>query len=58
MILTERNYRYLHEVIYITCFVQLTSIISRKYWWIYAVIPAFAVYKGGVLMGFSLKVVS
>ncbi|KAJ0752994.1 putative SRP-independent targeting protein 2/TMEM208 [Helianthus annuus] len=47
-------YRYLHDVIYITCFVQLTSIISRKFRWIYAVvIPAFAVYKGwGLIKGF------
>lgn len=44
---------YLHDVIYITCFVQLTSIISGKFWWIYAVIPGFAVYKGwGLIKGF------
>ncbi|XP_071715191.1 uncharacterized protein [Rutidosis leptorrhynchoides] len=42
---------YLHDVIYITCFVQLMSIISGKFWWIYAVIPA--VYKGwGLIKGF------
>ncbi|KAJ0780998.1 putative SRP-independent targeting protein 2/TMEM208 [Helianthus annuus] len=44
---------HLHDVIYITCLVQLTSIISRKFRWIYAVIPAFAVYKGwGLIKGF------
>ncbi|KAL6984949.1 hypothetical protein U1Q18_018329 [Sarracenia purpurea var. burkii] len=40
---------YLHDVIYITAFVQLTSIISEKFWYIYLVIPAFAAYK---LLGF------
>lgn len=36
---------YLHDVIYITSFVQLGSIISDKFWYIYLVIPAFAAYK-------------
>ena len=36
---------YLHDVIYITAFVQLTSIISEKFWYIYLVIPGFAAYK-------------
>ncbi|KAI7998762.1 Transmembrane protein 208 [Camellia lanceoleosa] len=40
---------YLHDVIYITGFVQLTTIISEKFWYIYLVIPAFAAYK---LLGF------
>ncbi|XP_028092102.1 tetratricopeptide repeat protein 1-like isoform X2 [Camellia sinensis] len=40
---------YLHDVIYITGFVQLTTIISEKFWYIYLVIPAFATYK---LLGF------
>lgn len=30
--------RYLHDVIYITCFVQLSSIISEKFWYIYLVV--------------------
>ncbi|KAG1362615.1 transmembrane protein [Cocos nucifera] len=43
---------YLHDVIYITSFVQLTSIISGKFWWTYIVIPAFAAYKiFGLLKG-------
>ncbi|CAN6461747.1 unnamed protein product [Victoria cruziana] len=36
---------YLHDVIYITCFVQLTSILSGKFWYTYLVIPAFGLYK-------------
>eukprot|EP00252_Welwitschia_mirabilis_P013513 TRINITY_DN29718_c0_g1_i1.p1 TRINITY_DN29718_c0_g1~~TRINITY_DN29718_c0_g1_i1.p1 ORF type:complete len:172 (-),score=32.69 TRINITY_DN29718_c0_g1_i1:494-1009(-) len=36
---------YLHDVIYITSFVQLGSIISDKFWYIYLVIPAFTAYK-------------
>ncbi|PSS21058.1 Transmembrane protein [Actinidia chinensis var. chinensis] len=36
---------YLHDVIYITAFVQVTSIISEKFWYIYLVIPGFAAYK-------------
>ncbi|GLJ28607.1 hypothetical protein SUGI_0563740 [Cryptomeria japonica] len=36
---------YLHDVIYITSFVQLGSIISAKFWYAYLVIPAFAAYK-------------
>ncbi|ERN07107.1 transmembrane protein 208 homolog [Amborella trichopoda] len=36
---------YLHDVIYITSFVQLTSIISGKFWYTYLVIPAFGAYK-------------
>ncbi|RAL37310.1 unnamed protein product [Cuscuta campestris] len=43
---------YLHDVIYITCFVQLTSILSDKFWYTYLVIPGFAVYKSsGFLKG-------
>ncbi|OAY63604.1 transmembrane protein 208 homolog [Ananas comosus] len=43
---------YLHDVIYITCFVQLMSIISGKFWWTYLVIPAFGAYKvSGLLKG-------
>ncbi|XP_073112467.1 uncharacterized protein [Elaeis guineensis] len=43
---------YLHDVIYITCFVLLMSIISGKFWWTYAVIPAFGAYKVlGLLKG-------
>ncbi|KAG2298315.1 hypothetical protein Bca52824_034787 [Brassica carinata] len=29
--------RYLHDVLYITCFVQLASIISGKFWYTYLV---------------------
>ncbi|KMZ73397.1 Transmembrane protein-like protein [Zostera marina] len=36
---------YLHDVIYITSFVQLTSIYSGKFWYIYLVIPAFGLYQ-------------
>ncbi|XP_043715595.1 transmembrane protein 208 homolog [Telopea speciosissima] len=36
---------YLHDVIYITSFVQLMSIISGKFWFTYLVIPAFGAYK-------------
>lgn len=44
---------YLHDVIYITGFVQLASIISEKFWYIYLVIPAFAAYKLiGLVKGF------
>ncbi|XP_059286416.1 uncharacterized protein LOC132039886 isoform X2 [Lycium ferocissimum] len=44
---------YLHDIIYITCFVQLASIISDKFWYTYLVIPAFAAYKlSGFFKGF------
>ncbi|XP_027072316.1 transmembrane protein 208 homolog isoform X1 [Coffea eugenioides] len=44
---------YLHDVIYITSFVQLASIFSEKFWYIYLVIPAFAAYKlFGLVKGF------
>ncbi|CAL5374891.1 unnamed protein product [Camellia sinensis] len=50
---TDEVCRYLHDVIYITGFVQLTTIISEKFWYIYLVIPAFATYKLlGVVKGF------
>lgn len=50
---TEGICGYLHDVIYITSFVQVTSIISGKFWWTYAVIPAFAAYKvSGLVKGF------
>ncbi|KQK00710.1 transmembrane protein 208 homolog [Brachypodium distachyon] len=43
---------YLEDVIYITVFVQLASIISGKFWWTYVVIPAFGGYKVfGLLRG-------
>ncbi|OEL26909.1 hypothetical protein BAE44_0012076 [Dichanthelium oligosanthes] len=43
---------YLYDMIYITVFVQLMSIISGKFWWTYLVIPAFAGYKiFGLLRG-------
>ncbi|XVE71710.1 hypothetical protein DITRI_Ditri10aG0173700 [Diplodiscus trichospermus] len=44
---------YLHDIIYITSFVQLTSIISDKFWYTYLVIPAFGAYKSfGFIRGF------
>lgn len=44
---------YLHDVIYITSFVQLMSIISGKFWYTYLVIPAFGAYKSfGIIRGF------
>ncbi|XP_010268422.1 PREDICTED: transmembrane protein 208 homolog [Nelumbo nucifera] len=44
---------YLHDVIYITSFVQLMSIISGKFWYTYLVIPAFGAYKlFGLTKGF------
>ncbi|KAK3133403.1 hypothetical protein QOZ80_6AG0536140 [Eleusine coracana subsp. coracana] len=47
---------YLHDVIYITLFVQLASVISEKFWWTYLVIPVFAGYKiFGLLRGTLLS---
>jgi len=44
---------YLHDVIYITCFVQVMSIISGKFWYTYLAIPAFGLYKSsGLIRGF------
>ncbi|KAK8624774.1 hypothetical protein V6N13_089660 [Hibiscus sabdariffa] len=44
---------YLHDIIYITSFVQVTSIISDKFWYTYLVIPAFGAYKSfGFISGF------
>ncbi|CAI9782997.1 unnamed protein product [Fraxinus pennsylvanica] len=44
---------YLHDIIYITCFVQVTTIISEKFWYIYLVIPGFAAYQlFGLVKGF------
>ncbi|XP_073031175.1 uncharacterized protein [Primulina eburnea] len=44
---------YLHDLIYVTCFVQLSSIISEKFWLVYFVIPAFAAYQlFGLVKGF------
>ncbi|KAK7291926.1 hypothetical protein RIF29_07484 [Crotalaria pallida] len=44
---------YLHDVIYITCFVQVMSIISGKFWYTYLVIPAFGAYHSfGFIKGF------
>ncbi|THU44935.1 hypothetical protein C4D60_Mb02t12620 [Musa balbisiana] len=43
---------YLHDLIYITSFVQIMSILSGKFWWTYLVIPAFGAYKVvGLLKG-------
>lgn len=36
---------YIHDILYITVFVQLASIISDKFWYAYLVIPMFACYK-------------
>ncbi|EEF28950.1 transmembrane protein 208 homolog [Ricinus communis] len=44
---------YLHDIIYITSFVQLMSIISEKFWYTYLVIPAFGAYQSfGFIRGF------
>ncbi|GAV74992.1 DUF788 domain-containing protein [Cephalotus follicularis] len=44
---------YLHDVIYITSFVQIMSIISGKFWYTYLVMPAFGAYKSfGLIKGF------
>ncbi|XP_010548587.1 PREDICTED: transmembrane protein 208-like [Tarenaya hassleriana] len=44
---------YLHDVVYITMFVQLASIISDKFWYTYLLIPAFGAYKAsGLVRGF------
>ncbi|KAJ7979563.1 Transmembrane protein [Quillaja saponaria] len=48
---------YLHDVIYITSFVQVMSIISGKFWYTYLVIPAFGAYKSfGFIKGFLPQV--
>eukprot|EP00270_Netrium_digitus_P016320 TRINITY_DN5837_c0_g1_i1.p1 TRINITY_DN5837_c0_g1~~TRINITY_DN5837_c0_g1_i1.p1 ORF type:complete len:174 (+),score=50.90 TRINITY_DN5837_c0_g1_i1:110-631(+) len=36
---------YLHDIIYITAFVQITSILSDWFWLVYLVIPGFALWK-------------
>jgi hypothetical protein len=36
---------YLHDILYITAFVQIASILSDKFWFAYLVIPIFAFYK-------------
>lgn len=36
---------YMHDVLYITCFVQVASILSDKFWYLFLVIPIFAAYK-------------
>ncbi|GAB4841472.1 hypothetical protein Ancab_022188 [Ancistrocladus abbreviatus] len=46
---------YLHDIIYITSFVQITSIISDKFWYTYLVIPAFGAYKASGLIKFFLS---
>ncbi|KAK4770425.1 hypothetical protein SAY87_030957 [Trapa incisa] len=44
---------YLHDVIYITSFVQIASIISGKFWYTYMAIPVFGAYKSfGFIKGF------
>lgn len=44
---------YFHDIIYITSFVQISSIISGKFWYMYLVIPGFAAYKSfGLIRGF------
>jgi hypothetical protein len=36
---------YMHDLLYITSFLQVTSILSDKFWWLYLVIPGFGIYK-------------
>ncbi|KAI4311315.1 hypothetical protein MLD38_036221 [Melastoma candidum] len=44
---------YLHDLIFITSFVQIASIISGKFWYTYLVIPGFGAYKSfGFIKGF------
>jgi len=45
---------YMFDVTYVTWFVQVgVALISDVFWWIYMVIPLFAVYKlFSLLMGF------
>lgn len=44
---------YLHDIIYITSFVQIASLISDKFWYTYLVIPAFGAYQAsGFIKGF------
>ncbi|KAL6202596.1 hypothetical protein ACLB2K_026304 [Fragaria x ananassa] len=47
---------YLHDVIYITSFVQVMSIISGKFWYTYLLIPGFGAYKSfGFFRGFMFQ---
>lgn len=41
---------YMHDVLYITSFLQIASILSDKFWYLYSVIPIFAFYKLWVLV--------
>lgn len=43
---------YLFDVIYVTWVAELASCISTKFWWLYAAIPAYALWKlgSGVVM--------
>ncbi|KAK1553898.1 hypothetical protein Q3G72_005083 [Acer saccharum] len=44
---------YFHDVIYITSFVQIMSILSEKFWYTYLVIPAYGAYQSfGFIRGF------
>ncbi|XP_077238213.1 transmembrane protein (DUF788) [Tasmannia lanceolata] len=44
---------YLHDVIYITSFVQLMSIFSGKFWYTYLLIPGFGIYQcSGLIKGY------
>lgn len=44
---------YLLDIIYITSFIQIASLISDKFWYAYLVIPGFAAYKAsGFIKGF------
>lgn len=36
---------YMHDLLYITSFLQVASILSDKFWWLYLVIPAFGIFK-------------
>ncbi|KAG0560657.1 hypothetical protein M758_9G002400 [Ceratodon purpureus] len=36
---------YMHDLLYITSFLQVASILSDKFWWLYLVIPGFGIYK-------------
>ncbi|XP_044498057.1 transmembrane protein 208 homolog [Mangifera indica] len=43
----------MHDIIYITSFVQIMSILSDKFWYTYLVIPAYGAYQSfGIIRGF------
>ncbi|KAI9137528.1 hypothetical protein BKA69DRAFT_1097441 [Paraphysoderma sedebokerense] len=46
-------HQYILDILYITWFVQLTSMFSDKMWYLYLIIPAYASVKlGGTVFSF------